>query len=234
MASTEIVGINLAPQPGEALDDKVRRAGQAKALVTFAQDVEKAARADLQREVDHVAALTGTGFSAKVDGIRATLTDPQPKPRITDQDAFAAWWVEQGFEHTTREYVEVTDHAVAAAILRAVEDRAFGSDPNDAANGLVELAGCLTVRREVLLPANPLGQLVKSGRCIVRGKGDGHDEPWWDFMDVETGELVPGVDVTPPADPVLQVTPDKDAKARYAAVIRSFFGMPVEIGRARE
>ncbi|MFA9432914.1 MULTISPECIES: hypothetical protein [unclassified Egicoccus] len=227
----EVVGLDIIARPGEALDEKVRRAGQAKALTTFAKEIEDAAREDLQAEVEQVAALTGTGFSAKVDGIRATLTDPQPRPRIADQDAFDAWWAAQGLEHEVRETLDIDNHAfrwiMAMREQFAADAPESGADyaiPADEFHNLI--FGAITPSLERVLPAKPLDHLIESGRAVIRGNRD----DGYVLLDPSTGEAIPGVDVDPPSKPVLQVVPDKQAKARDAAIVRSFFGLSVEIG----
>lgn len=202
-ASTAIVGIDLEPVTGEDLAAKVRRAGQAKALVSFAQDVEAAAKRDLKREVDAEAARTGTGFSAKVDGVRATLSDPQPKPYVEDAEAFEVWWVANDFRFDEARQVRVIDHdACAQAILN-------GEDPTE----------FLSIKYETLLPDNPLDSLTAS-HFVVADDG---------IVDTTTGEHVPGVSCRI-GKPTLSVTPDKQAKQRDRAVIASYFGMPAELG----
>lgn len=202
-SSTAIVGIDLERRDDDQLGDKVRRAGQAKALVSFAQEVEAAAKRDLKREVDAEAARTGTGFSAKVDGVRATLSDPQPKPYVEDQEAFEDWWEASGFAFEVTWQVIVNDHEACARAVMA------GEDPTD----------FLNLKRVMLLPENALDSLTASHFVVV---DDG-------IVDTTTGEHVPGVSCRI-AKPTLSVTPDKAAKARDRAVIASWFGMPVEIG----
>ncbi len=213
--SSDIVGINLQPSEADNLADRIRRAGQARALTTFAKQVEEAAKADLRAEVDAEAERTGTGFSAKVDGIRASLSDPQPKPHVTDVEAFHAWWVEQGLENEATDVVEVMDHGRVAAVLRLYVEQEEILDTD-----WLGLLDALVVRTEYVLPAKPVDTLTASGRCVATDSG---------LRDVETGELVPGVDCHR-GDPVLSVTPDTAAKARDGAVVRSYFGFTPEVG----
>lgn len=209
------VSIDLVAHTGETLADKVRRAGQARALAELAKDVETAAKDDLQTEVDAEARRTGAGFSAKVDGIRASLSDPQNKPHVTDHDAFAQWWVGQGMEHDTSVRVDIFDHELAAQLLAMLAHRSGNRLE------LAELAkDAMTSRNECVLPAKPMDQLTETGRCVATEDG---------LIDTHTGELVPGVGCTT-ARQTLSITPDKSAKARDAAMIRSYFGIPAELG----
>ena len=210
---TSIVGIDLHPRPTDDLAAKVRRAGQARALTTFAKDVEDAAKKDLRAAIDVEAERTGTGFSAKVDGIRATLSDPQWKPSVTDVGAFDAWWIDQGLENEAVTRVGVVDHAKAAELLEMVVTRRGNRLE------LAELVGAFTVTTEYRLPTKPCEWLMEAGRAVVTDVG---------LMDTSTGELIPGVEVRRSA-PVLSVVPDKAAKARDAAVIRSYFGVTPEV-----
>ena len=214
---TALVGIDLHPRATDDLAAKVRRAGQARALTTFAKDVEDAAKKDLRAAIDIEAERTGTGFSAKVDGIRATLSDPQWKPSVTDVEAFQAWWVAAGLEFEEVDRLVVTDPALAVRSLTAYSNlRAENDPPADVLllSCLTALAESLSVEHEVRLPAKPCEWLMESGRAVVTDAG---------LMDTSTGELIPGVEVRRSA-PVLSVVPDKAAKARDAAVIRSYFG----------
>lgn len=213
--NTAIVGIDLFPQPHDTLGDKVRRAGQARALVTFAKKVEDAAKADLSAEVEAESARTGTGFSAKVDGIRASLSDPQAKPRVDDREAFEEWWIGKGYEYAYNDRVEVHSPRAAALALGVIGNPVFEDDDATLAAAARDLAACLTVVTEYVLPANALDSLTENGTCTATDDG---------LVEIATGELVPGV-VCARARPVLSIVPDKAAKARDAQIVASFFGV---------
>lgn len=216
--SADLVGIDLFPRPKtDTLADKVRRSAQARALVAFAKKVQDHADEDLHRDVKLVSEATGSGgFSKRVDGVRASLTDPQPKPRVTDSDEFGAWWVEQDLDHSIRFAVEVTDHGRAASAVGALNgddpERHNYLTPADAVNVLLS---CLAVRTEVILPENAVDSLTESGRCVATDDG---------LVDLTTGEPVPGVSCFR-AKQVLSVTPDKASKKRNERIVADYFGV---------
>ena len=227
--STEyaLVGLDLNIDQPATLADKIRRAGQTRALLDFVKDLDGLVRADLEAEAKaDTDRAGGGGFTRKVDGVQATVTDPKPKPHVTDPDAFEQWWVDAGLEHETRDRVEAHDHELAthylAGILGAAaeEDDPEIEDPEVNWRSLARmLADCLDHRTEYVLPEKPLDRLTEAGRAVATDNG---------LIDTETGEAVPGVECSRAAAQ-LRVTPDKEAKARDRALVASYFGLPAQL-----
>lgn len=193
------MNIELYTEPAD-LAGRIRRAGQAKALYDLAKDLYENERAILKRVAELENDRTGTGFSHTVGGVRATLSDPQPKPHVTDKYLFVGWLVNAGVDVQWTERVEVTDHRELAKIL--------GDWYQDRTSLLEEeVAGCfecLKIALSPALPADPFKALLESGRCFATDDG---------LIDTETGEIVPGVECTRAAQ-TITVNPSKGSKAR--------------------
>lgn len=225
--STDLVGIDLVPRPTDTIGDRIRRAGQAKALLDFATTVNDATRAALRKDVDALAEATGGGgFTKKVHGIRTTLTDPKAKAHVADAEAFGAWLkARTNVEVETAERVEVHSPRTAAIALRVIDEPTFAEDFETLAAAARDLAASLKVTTDTILPGDVIGHLLA-------GKHEGppvlidEDERlvWVDIADGTTHE-VPGTYVTPPANPQMQVVPDDDAKSRDLTMVMSFFGV---------
>ena len=209
--STEyaLVGLDLNIDQPATLADKIRRAGQTRALLDFVKDLDGLVRRDLEAEAKgDTERAGGGGFTRKVDGVQAVVTDPKPKPHVTDPDTFEQWWVNAGLEHETRERVHVTDHDTLIYALREATTL-----HRDAMMQVVEIV------TEYVLPEKPLDRLTESGRAVATDNG---------LIDTETGEAVPGVECSRAAAQ-LRVTPDKEAKARDRALVASYFGLPAQL-----
>lgn len=218
-ADNALVGLDLNLGEG-SIAAKITRAGQARALKDFAAEIDRIARADLEAEAHHDSAQAGGGgWTRKVDGVQAVLTDPQPKPHVTDSAAFEQWWVEAGLEHETVERVEVVDHAKAAAALTWRERNRDDPRPVDLTGLLDGLEDACKVVTDTVLPEKPLDRLLDTGRAVASDAG---------LIDTQTGEAVPGVECTR-QNAQLRVTPDKQAKARNRAIVASYFGLPAEL-----
>lgn len=210
MSTTDVVGLDLRIDPDLSLADKVRRAGQARAIVAFAKDLEAHAKTELETAARaDVKEAGGGGFSRTVDGVRATVSDPQPRPHVTDEAAFVTWLLEHtDVDVQTVERVEVVDQGIALQVLY---------DSDDPPHEWVHKA--FRVVTEYRLPEKVLDTLVESGRCIAKDAG---------LIDPTTGETVPGVECSRAAS-TLSVTPSKQAKARDRAIVASFFNLPAEL-----
>lgn len=214
---TDIVGLDLRLDPDLPIADRIRRAGQARAIVDFAKDIETHAKAELDTAArSDVERSGGGGFSRTVDGVRATLSDPQPKPYITDEAELATWLAEHtDLDVQVVERVEVIDQARAVECLRSMTEDAWDAD--QAADALIH--DCLKVVAEYRLPEKVLDTLVESGRVVAHDNG---------LVDPATGDLVPGVECRR-AKATMSVVPSKQAKARDRSIVASFFGLPAEL-----
>jgi hypothetical protein len=204
---------------GDSLDGRMRAVAQGTVLVDVIKGLLGEARTALEDSVRQVSEATGTAFTARKGGVSALVTDPKPKPRVSDPEAFGRWVVAKGgaVEVVTR--VEVVDHAAAAEALGYYDEKA----PTDAVEAaylfqslLSALGNSLAVRTEYVLPSDPFAPLVDKGRVVVTPDG---------VVDVDTGELVPGTAVTV-ANPTLQVRLDKRARAEAARQVRETLGLP--------
>jgi hypothetical protein len=207
-----LVHVDLVPSHGEPIAAKIVRAGQARALRDFAEEVEAHAKQDLidaaQADIE---AAGGGGFSRTIDGVRATLSDPQLKPKIVDQPTFGDWWAAKGFPHDVTARVEIVDQATATQLLKAVHDGTI-TDPTQALNDLAET---LRATINVTPPDDALDILTSSGAFTTDQAG---------LIDTTTGEIVPGV-ACHRARQTLSVTPDKSAKARNRHAILNALGL---------
>jgi hypothetical protein len=201
----------------DSLDGRMRAVAQGTVLVDVIKGLLAEARTALEDSVRQVSEQTGTAFTARKGGVSALVTDPQPKPRVSDPEAFASWVVAKGgaVEVVTR--VEVVDHAAAAEALGYYDEKA----PTDAVEAaylfqslLSALGNSLAVRTEYVLPSDPFA--AYSSWLAVTPAG---------VVDVDTGELVPGTAVTV-ANPTLQVRLDKRARAEAARQVRETLGLP--------
>lgn len=177
--------------PDDTLASRMRACIQAEALEGLVKDAKRHVRVALEDAVDQQSEVTGTSFTAKVDGWSAQFTDPQPKPSVTDHEAFAGWWVGEGLEHRTVERVEVVDHPRAVSLMLALD----GEDPGD----VYELADCFMVVTEHVLPDKPL-DLLTAPRFKATDDG---------LVDTDTGEMVPGVECFRSARQLRLVPKDK-------------------------
>lgn len=213
-------GLELFFGTGDKLDDRLRAVAQGETLVSLVKDYTAEARTAVEDSIREVQAATGTAFTARLDGVTAVLTDPQPKPRVTDPVAFAAWaTAHTKLEHQTIERVEVVDHAAAIEALTGARDP-VRSIQEHATDQWHTLRGALRVVSETVLPSDALDQLAASGVITV-------DEDGCRWVDKATGEVtdVPGVAVST-ARQTLQVRIDKDAKAAAKRQLVEALGLP--------
>lgn len=204
------VDLELFHGPGENLSDRLLMAAQARALVDIVKDVQREVDVALEDSVTAVSEATGTAFTARGDGPvagwSALITAPQPKPYISDRDAFVGWWVDEGLPHESREYVEVIDQE------RAVEMLTCDSPLLDAVAS--KLIGCLAVRTEVLLPDDAAEQATVTAHPTDDGG----------YVNPDTGEVIPGLSWRR-AKPTLQVRGDGQAKARVRREVADRLGI---------
>ena len=186
---------------GQTLADRMKAAVQAEGLEALVKDAKAHVRTALADSVTEMSEQTGTQFTAKLDGWSAQWTDPDPKPQVTDRDAFGHW-----MEADIIERVEVIDHSWAAKLMNQLEN----VEPRDETD-VDRLLSCLDVHADYVLPEDPITPLIDSGRCKIVGDPD----DGYALIDTDTGEHVPGVTVTR-ARPQLRLVPKGKAQRAKA------------------
>lgn len=210
---------------GDTLADRMRHAARARVIVEVAKELQTEADVSLREAADVQQEATGTAFTARVDGVTALVTDPQPKPRVTDEGEFAAWFAAAYPDDVQRiDRVFPLDEGKAADAIRRLKI-IESHQPNAGqrlSDALTDLAFAMDVRTEVLLPEKAVDLVVDRARVHVTADA---------VVDVMTGEHVPGLAVTR-AKPVLQVRLDKTARAGAQRQVRDALGIPAELGGA--
>ena len=167
--------------------------------------------ADKAREA---ATLTGSdGLTSRIDGVgQVILTAPQPKPKVSDRDAFAGWLDGVGRDdlYAVRWTTVIVDAVAADALVEAAHSGGY-TEPE--LRGLIERA--LVARDEVLVDDDVFDVLtaagaVKVGQYIV--------------FDTATGERVPGTSVSTAAQQV-SVRVAKQARAAVTVQVREALGL---------
>lgn len=188
------------------LADRLAAAAQARTLVAIVKDAQKRADRQLKDEVERLSSETGTAFTARGDGDlagwSALITAPVPKPYVTDEQTFAAWWAAQGLEHQERTRVEVLDHEAAAKALDRIDvafDGADDLDDTEVAEAGLALAEALRWQVETVLPSGAADKAAEGATPVESG-----------YVTAE-GELIPGLGWRT-AKPELRVNGNKDAK----------------------
>lgn len=195
-------GLELFHGTGDTLADRMRAAVEAEGLLSLVNDAKRQVRQALADAVDDTSKQTGTSFTARHEGWAAQFTDPQPRPQVSDREAFGRWAAGEAtlVDAVEVERVEVTDQTRALEALR----EALAGEPLDGV--ATKLLDSLKVTGEYVLPEDPFAPLVKAGRVKVTPTA---------VVDLETGEPVPGTTVTC-KDPELRLAP-KDRTVREAA-----------------
>lgn len=202
-------------QTPTGVPDAIERIARIKALTGWLAAMEKPLRAWLEAKGYEVEQMTGSAFRTEAADIgKAHLSNPQPKPRISDADTFADWYAAAGGTVAETVRVHIVDEQRAAEILADV--LASDSAYELSAQQVAELAASIKVTTDKVLPADPLDQLVASGQAAVTPNG---------VVD-ENGEKIPGTAVTEPGPRTLTVTPDKLLKERVARELRELLGPP--------
>jgi len=197
----------------DTLADRLRAVARSTVLLDVVKELHEQARAALRDSVDELAEVTGTAGNHRVDGVAATLTDPQPKPRVADSEAFAGWFADAYPDDVeTVNRVKVVDHQAA---WDALQDLDLGTDER----AVNKLFHALEPVRETVLPEKALDLAYDRGRLHVTDDG---------VIDVDTGEWVPGLSVSR-AKPTLQVRLEKAARAAAKRLVRDALGVPSEV-----
>lgn len=203
---------------GDTLADRMRAVARGTVVVDVAKGLLDDARESLREAADEETARTGTAFTARLDGVTALVTDPQPKPRVTD-DEFVGWFRQAGGVWEERTRVEVLDADWLRGALAAIEADPRGEDGAVDTTAREALVGALKIDTEYVLPADPFTPLADVGRIAITPDG---------VIDTETGEHVPGTTVSI-GRPTLQVRLDKHARADATRQVRAVLGIPAEV-----
>jgi hypothetical protein len=202
------MNIELYGYANDTLSDLLTKAAQARVFSDMVKDAKGQVDEALADAVRRVSDETGTAFTARADGWTAVLTDPQPKPEVTDRETFDAWFMQDSLraEHgSLRPHVEVLDHNAASLIVNAW----FMGEPVNAEQGVFRIS------TRTVLPEDVFGLLCEQFGFVV-----GRDK----VFNPATGEVVPGVTVTV-ARQQLRVTGKTEAKTRMRAELHAAMGM---------
>lgn len=203
----------------DTLADRTRAVARGTVLVDVVKGLQDQAREALKQAVEQESERTGTAFTARLDGVTALLTDPQPKPKLIDRDAFAGWFAEAYPDDVEEvERVEVIDGHRAVRLTADIEVGAPDGQ-EDWENAARALASCVKVYTEVLLPEKAIDLAYDRGRLHVT---DDH------VIDVDTGEPVAGLAASR-GKPVMQVKLDKQARMVAGRQVREAMGIPAEV-----
>lgn len=167
---------------------------------------EQQVRGRLDAQVRTLMEAAGGQFTVRAEAGTAYIAGGNPKPTVTDREAFASWYADEVGGGIITDRVEVLDHAEAARLLGMLDDHA--GNRLDLAT-LAEKA--FQIVPEYLLPDGALDSLVESGRAAV---SDEH------LVDTDTGEPIPGVTVRYSREQ-LTVRPDRGFRDRVASALRS-------------
>lgn len=133
------------------------------------------------------------------------LTDPKPQPKISDRETFARWYDDRHPGQVVwRHEVTVNDPDLFVDMIEKLEANPYVSLLVEGITRLVEYEQVAHLPGDALdtVTGDPSIKLVQT------------DKDQWTLIDTDTGEAVPGVTVTPPGQPQIQVRPSTDTKTR--------------------
>jgi hypothetical protein len=208
---------------------------------------ESVTKGYLTGQAEAIEQATGAAFRAPVTGLGLVYrTDPQPRPRISNQELFGRWYVqslldddpdrdgEQLFvQFDERVGRRLTATANPVDLIRFVNEVAAAPRTTTGAEAVADLAVWLAdqVRVDVEwlvgeatltdLLAGKLHPVDSGARLYITPRGNA-------VADRATGEQVPGVLVDPAGNKTLTVKPDPDAKLRIRAELDRLLG-PAEL-----
>lgn len=181
----------------------------------------------------------GAAPTWRIPGVTVTLTDPKPKPYVTDSDAFGRWLAARaGADPDSVDVppggmVELTDdvavHARVSVGNAALADFTFAMQTTDPAdrNSVAGVAEAfyerVAVDRQVIVSDDVLDRLHGAGEILVLDTGDGYDA-----IDGESGEFVPGVAVRPPGDATIQLRPSQATRTAVRQELDGALYPPVD------
>lgn len=192
----------------------------------------------LDVKADAVEADTGAAANWPVAGLgRAYRTDPQPKARVSDREAFATWYASQWPSQVEGVVgVEVVDHHAASRALAHLQAVAGDLRPSMVPTVSVDTAALrdivdgLRVVTDTVLPEGAVDWLTDvkgprredgTARFAFVPIEDGHL-----LIDLATGEDVPGVTVSV-GTPTVTVKVDTPRKAELDAQLAALLPTPL-------
>lgn len=183
-------------------------------------DVEDSIRREVEAEIRSLADQAGGTFSFRFgDDGSATIAGGNRKVAVSDADAHRPYAEEHGFDMETRLGVEIRDERAALQVL--LDDRPDDtSDPHVVVEMFTKLVESLHMTETVVFAEDHVDRLLER----AEPDGDGR------LVDVETGEVVPGVSVSYSRD-YLQVRTDRPARERTATMLRSRLTPQVKDGQ---
>jgi hypothetical protein len=147
------------------------------------------------------------------DGHRAHRTDPKAQPKVIDVEAWEEWAARRWPERTKAvPFVRVGDVTGFLTAVEAAEEAAAVGDLDGVTEALADLRGAVECGADVLFEERTFTDAAKrmrpvdvrdGGRTVVDGRA----------VDVDTGEVVPGVEYRRLSDPKVTFTPDPAAVA---------------------
>lgn len=232
----------LLDEPGsiaEALDTHLHLT----ALEGWAGDLKKYVAGWINTQAEERKAVDGAAPTWRLPDGQVLLTDPQPKPTISDRDRFARWYVVTVLGRDAEERPEppgdvlwFDDHVAVRLVatvdsphlVRFLADEAFaGEDTEQRAGAAARLAAQARVEEQWLAGDAVLEGLIDG---TIHGRASGGrvvvDTDRLLPYDRDTGEIVPGVEVRPGGAPVVQVRPSTKAKQRVRGELDDLIGTP--------
>lgn len=217
----------------EALDLDVRLG----ALSGWVNDRKRAVSGWVQAKAEARLAEDGAAPTWRLDDGSVLLTDPDPKPRISNADEFGRWYVADLLDRDPDEvaedgYVLRFDDRVARRVVATCPSQALLAflDEHAAGGSLVDaadlLAGRIEVEEEWLVAEDTLDSMVK-GKAHALDAGKPRlivDKQSLIVVDVETGGLVPGTSVSPATKRTVQMRPSTEAKDRVRSELDGLLG----------
>lgn len=164
--------------------------------------------------------IDGAAPTWRLDFGTVLLTDPKPTPRVTDQTAFAVWYDGRHPGKVEWRNVVVVDNPDRVVeLLEDLQAAPTGSPQLESA--ALDLADAIRYDRVPYLPGDALDTVTADEQIRVVETDDG-----WLMVDTDTGEAVPGVTVSPPGRPQIQVRPTAATKTRLRAELDAQIGSP--------
>lgn len=218
----------------EALDLDVRLG----ALSGWVNDRKRAVSGWVKAKAEARLVEDGAAPTWRLDDGTVLLTDPDPRPRIADTEAFGRWYVTELLDRDPDEEPEsgyvirfddrvgrrVVARAASGDLLAFLDEHAAGGSTADAAD---LLAGRIEVEEEWLVGEATLDEMVKGkAHAVESGKPRLMvDEDRLMVVDKATGEApVPGTAVAAPNERGVQMRPSTDAKERVRAELDTLLG----------
>lgn len=170
-------------------------------------DVEDSIRSEVEAEIRSLAGQAGGTFSFRFgDDGSATIAGGRRKVSVSDAEAHRPYAQQHGFDVEVRRSVAITNEAAALDAIDADDLESF--------------------RAAVDVKETPVYAKDHTDRLLERAEPDGDGR----LVDVETGEVVPGVSVSYSRD-YLSVRADRPVRERTATMLRSRLTPQVEDGQ---